>query len=469
MWNLNKFGDRPALITEEDIITYHELERASEQVAEVIKERCLVFLFCANTPAAIAGYIGCLNHNIVPVMMDNSLDKELLLHLIKVYRPKYLWISKNERQDFPKYEEVFCLWDYVLLAVDNQDNLEFNLYDKLALLMSTSGSTGSPKFVRQSYENIISNTIAIAEYLHIDEDERAITTLPMNYVYGLSIINTHLYTGAALILTEKNVFQREFWQLFKEQGVTSMGGVPYTYEMLEKLRFFRMDIPSLKTLTQAGGKLNPDLHKKFAQYAEKEKKRFVVMYGAAEATARMGYLPAEKSLSKYGSMGIAIPGGRFELRDTEGNLVEEPNTIGELVYYGKNVSLGYAICGEDLILGDERRECLYTGDLAIYEDGIYTIVGRKKRFLKIFGKRINLDEVEQILKNEFSTTDLACSGIDDKLYVFSIEAAVVEKIVPYLSMKLKLHSSAFKAKHIEFIPKNASGKTLYRELEQYYD
>lgn len=173
----------------------------------------------------------------------------------------------------------------------------------MALLLTTSGSTGSPKLVRQSYKNIAANTDSIIDYLELDASERSISTLPMNYTYGLSIINTHLKVGASLILTEYTLVQRDFWTLFAEYEATSFGGVPYTYEMLDKLQFFRRKLPSLRTMTQAGGKLLPVLHKKFAEYADKEGKKFIVMYGQAEATARMGYLPAQKSLEKYGAMG----------------------------------------------------------------------------------------------------------------------------------------------------------------------
>ena len=260
------------------------------------------------------------------------------------------------------------------------------------------------------------------------------------------------------------------WQLFKEKKVTNFGGVPYTFIMLDKLKFFRMQLPDLKTITQAGGKLDPQLHFKLAEYAEKNAKKFIVMYGAAEATARMGYLPSEDSLRKCGSMGIAIPGGHFEIIDGEGKLINEPETIGELIYYGKNVMLGYAEKGEDLIRGDENSYKLKTGDLAKRDaEGYYTIVGRKKRFLKMFGKRVNLQEVEHIIYEQFKISDLACAGIDDKIYIFVTSSTLNEEILSYLSRKLNLHPSAFCIKIIEEIPKNSSNKVIYKELEQFYD
>ena len=321
----------------------------------------------------------------------------------------------------------------------------------------------------QSYENILDNARSIAAYLRLDETERPITTLPMNYVYGLSIINSHFLVGATVLLTDKGLMQKEFWQFFREAGATSFGGVPYTYEMLFKLRFFRMDLPSLRTVTQAGGKITPELHEKFAAWAAETGRNFVVMYGAAEATSRMGYLPPEKAVEKKGSMGIPIPGGTFELLDAEGNRITEPHTTGELVYTGKNVTLGYAESGEDLIRGDERRGRLETGDMAQFdEDGYYYIVGRKKRFLKIYGNRVNLDEIDRMVKAEFQI-EMASAGKDDHLYLFVTDEKTAEPVREFVIGKTKLNPAAFKAVVLEEIPKNDAGKTLYSELTKYYE
>lgn len=467
-FSLNHSPESIALYTEFDAWSYARLSDASEEIARAMGGRSLLFLLCTNTAESIAGYVACVNHGIVAAMVDGDLDGELLGRLIEGYHPTHLWMPRRRREEFSGCREVLFLGDYVLLALDEVH--PYPLHGDLALLMTTSGSTGSPKFVRLSSENLRANTASILEYLGIDEGERSITNLPMHYVYGLSIINTHLAAGASLVVTEKTLFQKEFWQLFKEKEVTNFGGVPYTFEMLRRLRFFRMDLPHLRTITQAGGKLDPELHRAFAEYAEAQGKNFVVMYGAAEATARMGYLPAKDSLRKCGSMGIAIPGGRFELSDEAGNLMEAADTPGELVYYGANVMMGYAESGEDLAKGDEMGGRLPTGDLSIRDgEGFYTIVGRKKRFLKMFGKRTNLEEAEHLLRQRFPAGDFAVGGRDDCMVIFYTEAEAEGELIPYLSRKLGLHPTGFRARRLDEIPKNAAGKTMYRELERYYD
>ena len=464
MWELEKFRDNIAVITETgEQISYAKLAQSCSEFTSNITKRCLIFNLCRNEIGSLVGYVGCLNAKIVPLMVKSDLDEELLQELINTYKPDYINLPSDIAKNFSDYKAVYENLNYKLLKTPY--NSVYKLNEKLALLLTTSGSTGSPKLVRQSYKNIEANTKSIVEYLQLSETERAITTLPMNYTYGISIINTHLWVGASLILTEKGLMQKEFWQQMKEYEATSFGGVPYTYEMLNRLRFERMQLPSLRYVTQAGGKLSPQLHEKFAQWAINFGKKFIVMYGQTEATARMSYLPAEKALEKYGSMGIAIPGGKFSLIDVDGDEITDPETVGELVYTGDNVTLGYAECGEDLSKGDERNGRLETGDMAKFDkDGYFFIVGRKKRFLKIYGNRVNLDETEQLLKTKFTTFECVCSGVDDKMNIYITNKSAKNDVLTYITQKLKFNAVTFNIIYVNVIPRNESGKVLYKDL-----
>lgn len=470
MWSLDSYRNNIAVVDENgETYTYAYLGYECYKLGYYAKSgRCLVFNLCANEIGSLIGYIAFIDSRIVPLLLDAHLDRGLMKHLIELYKPDYIWLPEYISVEFPRYETVYKSHNYSLIKTEF--TRVYPMSSDLALLLTTSGSTGSPKLVRQSYANIKANTDSIVNYLSLNEKERPITTLPMSYTYGLSVINSHLSVGASIILTQKTVMQKEFWQQFKNCMATSIAGVPYIYEMLDRLHFFSMNIPSLKTMTQAGGKLAPELHKKFAEYAKQNGKHFIVMYGQTEATARMSYLPHEKSLEKYGSMGVAIPGGKFSLIDINGNEIKEPEITGELVYEGDNVTLGYAVSGEDLIKGDERHGRLITGDMAKRDsEGYYYIVGRKKRFLKIFGSRINLDETERMIKAKFCDTECACAGIDDKMQVFVTNQSLAQEVQHYLADKTGLNHSAFNIKCIGSIPKNDAGKTLYTELECYYD
>ena len=465
MWNLPEFKDNIAVVTEDGKkFSYGQLNDETEALAAFVPGRCLVFNFCSNTIGSLLGYVSFINHGIVPLMLDEDIDRELLDNFLDLYKPDYLWLPSDKTTEFDG-EIVYSSNGYSLLK--RKDEHVYPLYGELALLLTTSGSTGSPKFVRQSYKNIKANTSSIVDYLKIDETERAITTLPMNYSYGLSIINTHLSVGATLLLTGKTLMQREFWTFFTREKATSFGGVPFTYEMLDKLMFFRRNMPSLRTMTQAGGKILPVLHKKFAEYAAKEGKHFVVMYGQTEATARMAYLPSDKALEKVGAIGLPIPGGKIELIDANGDKVESPETVGELVYTGDNVTLGYAFCGEDLGKGDDWGGVLHTGDMAKYDaDGYFYIVGRKKRFLKIFGNRVNLDETERLIKTYYPDFECACTGTDDAMKIFITDETKLKEVQTFVADKTHLNFAAFHVEYIETIPKNDAGKTLYSELSK---
>ncbi len=447
-------------------MSHAQLEAAGTRLARAVGGRCLVFSMCENSLGSLVGYTGFLANRIVPAMLRRDPGAENLRRLCARYVPRFIWTSKADLARYPDCTPVHEDFGYVLLRTPYDSAVP--MHEDLALLLTTSGSTGSPKFVRQSHANLQANTASIVQYLGLDPSDRAITTLPMNYTYGLSILNTHLAVGATVLLTDRTLMQKEFWSFFKEHGATSFGGVPYTYEILKKLRFFRMDLPSLRTMTQAGGRLAPELHREFARFAADTGRRFVVMYGQSEATARMSWLPPEKSLEKCGSIGIAIPGGRFELIDTQGQVIDQPDSTGELVYFGDNVTLGYAESAEDLARGDERGGVLATGDLARRDaEGYYYIVGRKNRFLKIFGNRVGLDEVERLLKDHFPHTDCACAGRDDQMHVFAPAGAPLEEMKRFLVEATGLYHAAVCLCEVPEIPKNEAGKTLYAELEKF--
>ena len=457
-----RYAYNNAAISEEgENISYAKLEDFAKYLEDKIPKRSLVFSLNKNSCGSLVGYFSFLKNKVVSLMLEANMDFELLEKLIATYNPEYLWLPKENISKFPKGKVIFSVYDYSLLKL--QDSSKCQMNKDLALLLATSGSTGSPKLVMLSYENIKSNALSIIEYLSIDQNERPITTLPMSYSFGLSIINSHFYAGATILLTNRSLFEKEFWAFLKTKKGTSLSGVPYTYEILKKLRFTRMNLPSLVTLTQAGGKMNNDLNKEFAEFCLENKKHLFVMYGQTEATARMSYLPYEYSLSKLGSMGVAIPGGEFSIITDNGQVIKDNNIAGELVYKGRNVSLGYAECRKDLSKEDENKGVLVTGDIAKRDkDGFYYIVGRKKRFVKIFGNRVNLDETERLLKNIVS--DCACVGTDDQMSIFISDETRIDDVRSFISSKTGIHHSAFSVIFIDAIPKNSSGKTIYSEL-----
>ena len=457
------FADNVLAISDRgEVIYYKEVDLLAKELSlEFNGEKVLVFDMTSNTSASLVGYLAFQKLHAVPLMLSNNVDKSFFLSLLNVYEPEFLWMESSRIKTYcGDVNPIFSYRDYSLIRRSIKHRVRLN--DDLALLLSTSGSTGSAKLVRLSYDNILSNAESIAEYLSINSTERPITSLPMYYSYGLSVVNSHVLKGATILLTDKSVLQKDFWTFFAENGATSFAGVPYTYEMLKRIKFEDFRLPTLKTMTQAGGKLSSDLVSEFVQMSKNKGFRFFVMYGQTEATARMSYLPYLQASDKPASIGVAIPGGKFELRSEDGEVIESSDVDGELYYYGRNVFMGYAVNKYDLSQGDVVGGMLQTGDIArVDKDGFYYITGRKNRFVKIFGNRIGLDNVESLLR--LYVSDCACTGNDSMINIFVTQELDFD-IIGYISDKLHLYPSVFSVKVIQNIPKNESGKILYSKL-----
>jgi long-chain acyl-CoA synthetase len=327
---------------------------------------------------------------------------------------------------------------------------------ELALLLPTSGSTGSPKLVRLSYRNLQANACSIVSYLEITAEDRCITSMPMAYSYGLSVLHSHLLTGAQSLMTTSSFLQREFWTFLREHRPTALAGVPYHYEVMLSRRLLDQDLPGLRTLTQAGGRLAPDRIAQVQTIASQRGWRFFVMYGQTEATARIAYVPVQQLRDKIGSIGIAIPDGHLSL----------DSSTRELLYTGPNVMLGYSESRADLAKGDEMGGRLSTGDVADRDrEGFYYIVGRLKRFVKIFGKRFSLDDIEAFLSKHMGRA-VACFGADDRVCI-AIDSGTDEQTTSQvLHGVLHIHPTAFRIVRLDSLPRLANGKLDYQSLTE---
>jgi len=460
--NLNLFNPQGTIIEESG--QQHQVQQIltdGDLFFSDIKTRSLVLILCQNQYESIFFYINAINRGVVSILIDAQSDSSLLKRLVREYEPDFIFTPSTKEAQFDNYLIEHQLRNYFLLKSTHHGTL--TLHNELALLLSTSGTTGSPKLVRLSYENLISNASSIAEYLGLDSSETAISNLPINYSFGLSIINSHLFVGGSVVITMESITQSRFWNLFKKFNVTSLSGVPYTFEVLKKFRLLNAELPSLKTLTQAGGKLSNELIEHFTKFTINNGIRFFIMYGQTEGTARLSYLPPQFNMEKLGSIGKAIPKGEFQIIDENGKIINQPGTSGELVYSGPNVMLGYADCKKDLIRGNENNGRLLTGDIALFDDqGFYFIVGRIKRFIKLFGNRVNLDELERLLFD--IGIQSACKGSDNALVIYILNQENTPLVKEFLTKKLGLHFSVLDIRIIEEIPKNTSGKTLYSKL-----
>ena len=448
-----------AIDSNNDKLTYADISILSQEISKHIPERTLCFLLVENNIGGIAWTMSMLeSQQLVPLILNVKTEDTLYQQLLDTYQPSYICAPSYITL---KGEVINSRFGYQLCKVSDNHCV---LHPELSHLLPTSGSTGSPKLVRHKYENIEAAGLNISTFFELKETDRPLMVLPLYYTMGLSMVFSHLRVGATILITGLNMTDPNFWKFLKEQCATSFTGVPYSFQILNLMRFFRMDLPHLELLTQGGGKMPTDLNIKFAEYCRDKRKRWIATYGQSECTARMAYLPAKWAIDKVGSIGIAVPNGELSLIDTEGHLITTPHSEGEMCYRGKNVTMGYARKQKDLSLGDERNGYIRTGDLAYFdEDGCYYIVGRMGRFLKLFGMRVGLDECEQIVQTECGI-ECACVGTDEKMIVYITNADKQSEVKDTLVQKTHIVATSFEIRTVLEIPKNEAGKKLYNKL-----
>jgi acyl-CoA synthetase (AMP-forming)/AMP-acid ligase II len=427
--------DDVAITTADGSVTRGELRARVYDARDVLGDiRRLVFVSCSNTVDLLVAYLAALAGGHPVLLLDGSDSEQAAAHrrdLVARFDPD---VVVDRGDDGWRFRE-------------RRPGTRHTLHPELAMLASTSGSTGSPKLVRLSRRNLESNAASIAEYLGLRSDDRAATTLPMHYCYGLSVINSHLLTGASVHLTERSVVDPVFWHEFDRVGATSFAGVPYTFELLGRVGFADRVPASLRHVTQAGGRLPADAVRRYAGLGREHGFRFFVMYGQTEATARMAYLPSELAETGAGTIGVPIPGGSFRI---------DGDDEGELVYSGPNVMMGYAEHADDFALGRVLTE-LRTGDIARqHDDGLYEIVGRSSRFVKTFGLRISLDRVEDLLRE--AGLDARAVACDERVAVFVRAERLVATAQGVVIERLGLPAHAFSVHAVDRFPRTASGK-----------
>ena len=428
-------------------VDYAELARRTATWADRLAgAKALVFLFIPNSIDGVAALLGAWRAGHAVALLDPALGDGARQSLIGAYAPEYAVAADPAGE--------LAVATYAAGPPPHPD---------LALLLSTSGSTGSPKFVRLTLDQMLHNAKAIATVLDVRAGEVGCAHLPLHYSYGLSILTSHLVRGAPVLLTERSFTDREFWATAREAAVAHLPGVPFHFQMMQRLRYERLDLPRLRVLTQAGGGLGVEARREAHRFMADRGGRFHVMYGQTEAGPRMTTLAHEDFAIAPESVGKALPGGSFEIVDDDGH----PLGAGEagLVFYrGPNVMLGYAEERADLALGDVQQGRLDTGDIGHLDaDGRLTISGRAKRFGKIFGLRVNLDEIERAVTALVGPAAVVQTG--DQLHIAHTDPADAE-LVTRLSSLFTIPRAAYRLHHLDAIPYTDRGKIDYRKLER---
>ena len=454
---------------ENNFYSYSDVDRLISSFANHLFPRVTSLILADNTAGSVIAYLACLRTGTVPLLLPSDTNPKLLSSYISRYNIQLILCPDQCLSLLSEFSLSFSNLGYSVLI--GKINESVKVHSRLALLLTTSGSTGNPKLVKLSYDNLKANALSIIQYLNITENSKHITTLPMSYTYGLSCIHTHLLSGGCIVLNGFSVVERGFWDTVYKFEPNTLSGVPYSYELLSRFPDHKLMDSPFKVFTQAGGKLANKLLLHYAHLCNQSCKKFYVMYGQTEATARMSYLPPDKLISKIGSIGVPIPGGRFEIKPIKADLSINVSSYvsGELLYYGENVFMGYASCEADLSSEPPSHKYLETGDLAYCDqDGYYYISGRLNRFTKLFGKRISLNDLESQLRE----SNISCAIVSDDISIIvfiegSSSVDYEESVTTARSILLRsinLNARFIRFMKIDEIPRSLSGKIQYSSL-----
>ena len=453
-------------------LTRAEIRAASLDLAGRIAagQKQLVFLFCGLNSETVIGLLAAAAAGHATALIDPAAPEDVLRSLIEAYQPDLILGSREFGEKLRAVSDAAAVSDSaqsragaIEWIATKAERPSAEIYAPLALLLSTSGTTGSRKYVRLSRDAVIANARQIAGALAIDERSVGVAHLPLHYSYGLSIVTSHLVAGGRVCLVNDSITSPSFWSKIGNAGGSHFPGVPFHYAALARLGS-GLAPDSIKVFTQAGGALDLRIQRKIHDWAAQRGGQFFVMYGQTEASPRMATLRHEDHARKAGSVGVALAGGRLSIVDDKGAPLPA-GAVGTVVYEGPNVMLGYATSRDDLGNGDEMKGRLETGDLGRLDaDGFLYLTGRAKRFAKIAGYRLGLDEIEQELA---TVCPVACLDLGEKIAVAHEQEqdAALKARVRELADTYKVPSSSFALRKVVQIPRGASGKIDYARLK----
>ena len=453
------FEEKTAAIHLGRNITYGELYRSSAALAERLKRYDLpagsrAAILFENSIEYLICFFGSYLAGLVVVPLDTSLAPENINFMLYDSGAKVFMVQGKYRRQL---EQIFGINLSLDLIISDKplgpvlpapleligDILEdttpmaslsraaasvvdaSDTSHELAAIFYTSGSTGEPKGVMLSHRNLVSNTLATVEYLRLTKDDSVLVILPFYYIYGNSLLLTHVACGGHIVIDNRFMYPEVVLDSLEESGATGFAGVPSTFMIaLSKSSIAKRKFADLRYITQAGGAMAPEVTRRLIEACPRQE--IWIMYGQTEAAPRVTYLPPERLSEKLGSIGVPVPGVEVKIIDEYGVEVP-PSETGEIAVGGPNVMLGY--WNQPEATAEVLRDgWLITGDLARRDqDGFIYVVGRKREIIKAAGHRVSAKEIEErILENEL-VAEAAVFGVPDDVLGEAIRAVVVLK------------------------------------------
>ena len=493
----------PVFTQRDRATSYEELEHASSAFALGLREAGIrkgdrVVLVLANTIEYLIAYYGILKAGAAVVPHYNDTRTGTLCYVLAhseahavVLERRNSKLLAGQAARVPQLKTVISLGGPALLDDDEGFLLlEFSGVadcggemadagagaDDLSAIVYTSGTTGKPKGVMLAHGNQLANIRSIVEYLELASSDVIAMVLPFFYVYGNSVLQTHVHVGGTIAQLGTMAFPAAVLAGIQKQRCTGISGVPSTFARLIQFRGLdQYDLTSLRYLTQAGGPMTPAMTTKLRGVLPHT--RIFVMYGQTEASARLTYLPPADLDRKLGSAGIGIPGVTLRIMDKQGN--ELPcGEVGEIVAQGDNIMQGYLNNPEETAR-TLRPEGLRTGDLASMDDeGFIFITGRESDMIKSGAHRIGPKEIEDVVEMLPEVAQCAVVGVPDEILGEAIAAFIVcvegQQITDKQVLRLcHQHLPRFKmpghVRVVETLPRTQSGKLRRKELRGWFE
>ena len=461
-WEFSEINKhKVAAVDEANSITFEQTLMEAEKIHSIINTKCVVLMLSDNSVGSFAGYVAFTHYECIVIVLESSVKLSFCQDMIEKYRPQFIWAQDSWKRAL-RLESSFDIYGYYLMRTGFAP---YEISGSGGVVLSTSGSTGDVKCVWLGYAQMKKHAFALSNAIGFEKDDSAITTMPMAFVYTLSFINFHVMLGATIVLTNRSFMERQFWELFGIYQPTCISGLNLHYEMLQLVKFFEKDCSHMRIFTQGGDVFSAEMRERVKEYCGKFGKKCYILYGQTETGGTCGLLSLEEARGKK-CIGRAISSGSFEMEAADGS------GNGELIYCGQCAMLGYVTDAEDFKCIPKDRK-VFTGDIVKRDnDGFYYIIGRKKRIVKLSGKRVNLDDIEHYIGILLDTVESACIGGKDCIWVFVAskqderkEEQVKEEVKRFLGIvHVKLHFV-----YVDSLVRNESGKILYAKLEELID
>lgn len=454
--NIDKFKKNTFAIDGKVIFSYEDILNNHKKFN--VFKRSICFLLCENSIGFLKIYVNLMRNNAIIFMLNKELSEASLQNLIKRFKPNFLFCSNKKK--FASFKQMSKFDNYYIYHLKKKVEI---VKKKIAIILPSSGSISSSKYIMLSHENLINNIKSIKHYLKIKQNDRAITLLQPYYSYGLSVINSHIYSGASIVINNSTIFNLSFWHSIKKNKVTNFNGVPEIYRIIVKYKFFKLIKNHVRYLTLAGGSLDKNNLKKIIKFCEKNKVNFYNMYGQTEASPRIAYIELKDLKKNMGSIGKAVRGGKLII---ENKILSFDKKLakGELVYKGKNIMLGYCNNLVDIKKKSKEIKKLNTGDYGYKnKSNFFFITGRIDRLIKINSIRYNLDEIENILNN--INIKSACIKKKNYIHIYVERETSLKKILKVTD----LPSNILRVIKIKKLPYLSNFKLNYSKLYREYE